>query len=185
MPPPIAKLPGGICATNADCGWIPEGCLQECTKQRCRCSFSEPHDSEIALDYPYLSDIDAAMRSAELLTALESRGLISDMYRSLHPDAKSLIPEAAVIGWYRNEFLHFGEPTPRAVKLRFQPWTWEVNGRLYPDAAEVATKQTLVDGTEIWDAVRLVKDANGNWCWFFGRTRQFVVDQLNRFVDPN
>ncbi|MDQ2654974.1 MAG: hypothetical protein M3Z20_18235 [Chloroflexota bacterium] len=125
------------------------------------------------------------MRAAEVVSALELSGDMYSMYRSLHPDAQVLIPQQAVTGWYKNEFLHFGEPPFKAMKVRFTSWTWGVTGETYPETAIVAMKQTLDDGTVVWDDVRLVQDSAGNWCWFFGKDRDFVLDQTKRFVAPN
>lgn len=175
------QSPGQICVTNADCNSWP-GCQSECFEQQCRCNPSNPAQPVAPVEYPFIADGEAAMKAAETLSALEFGGVIHDMYRSMHPDAQALIPEQAVVGWYMNEFLHFDEPAPRASKIRFRPWTWEVTGKTYPDTAEIATRQALDDGTIVWDDMRLVKDLNGNWCWFFGKDRQFVVDQIARFV---
>jgi hypothetical protein len=183
--PLTARFPGEVCVTNADCVHWP-GCEAECIDQRCKCSGRWASRYPDTDESPLVSDHDATLRAADLIAGLELRGDIYALYRSMHPDAKALIPQDAVIGWYRNEFLHFGEPDPRAVKVRFNSWTWEVTGQTYPETAEVATKQELEDGTVVWDEVRLAKDDNGNWCWFFGRTRTFVAEQLARFVraDP-
>lgn len=183
--PLSTQNPGEICVTNADCAYWP-GCNAECVDQRCQCDERLAHLNPYPTERPLVSDDDAAFQAAELIAGLELRGDIYALYRSMHPDAQALIPQDVVMGWYRNEFLHFGEPAPRAVKIRFKPWVWEVTGQTYPQTAEVATKQVLADGTEVWDEVRLAKDENGNWCWFFGRTRSFVVEQLERFVraDP-
>ncbi|MFT4038410.1 MAG: hypothetical protein QM692_09540 [Thermomicrobiales bacterium] len=176
--------PGAVCAADAECTSWP-GYNAVCKNQRCQCENPSDAMCPDVATLPLLSNDNAALRVAEFIVHAEVVGNVFALYRSMHPDAQALIPQDAVVGWYQNEFLHFGEPAPRAVKLRFAPWTWEVTGQTYPEAAEVATLQTLEDGTEVWDAVRLVKDDNGNWCWFFGRSRQFVVEQLNRFVNPD
>jgi hypothetical protein len=134
-------------------------------------------------EFSYIPDSEAALTVAETVAGLEVAGNLGGLYRSLHPDAQALIPSEAVIGWYENEFTHFGEPTPRAIKVRFIAWTWEVTGKTYPDTAEVAMRQQLPDGAVVRDEVRLVKDQNGNWCWFFGQTRAFVEEQIARFPE--
>lgn len=181
LAPVSSRHVGEVCVTNADCVYWP-GCQAECVDQRCQCNSRWDSVSSAPTDRPLISDDDAALQAADAISALEVGGDVFGMYRSMHPDAQSLIPAPAVIGWYKNEFLHFGEPAPEAVKVRFMPWTWNVTGQTYPKTAEVATKQTLDDGTIVWDDVRLVKDRDGNWCWFFGKERQFVLDQIERFV---
>jgi hypothetical protein len=121
---------------------------------------------------------------AETVAGLEVSGSFGLLYRSMHPDAQAIIPWEAVAGWYENEFTHVGEPAPRAVKVRFISWTWEVTGKTYPNTAEVALRQEFPDGTVVRDEVRLVKDQFGNWGWFFGRTRTFVEVQIARFPEP-
>jgi hypothetical protein len=121
------------------------------------------------------------MTAAQSVAGLEVLGNLYDLYRSMHPDAQAIIPSEAMIGWYENEFTRFGEPVPKAVKVRFISWTWDVTGRTYPDTAEVALRQRFPDGTVVRDEVRLVKDHAGNWCWFFGQTRAFVEEQIARF----
>ena len=181
LPPASSQHVGEVCATNADCVYWP-GCQAECVDQRCQCNRRWDSLSPDPDQQPLLSDDEAALQAAETISALEANGNIFAMYRSMHPDARAIIPAPAVIGWYMNEFLHFDESAPRAIKVRFSPWIWNVTGRTYPEAAEVATKQVLDDGRVVWDAVRLVKDREGNWCWFFGKERQFVLDQIERFV---
>lgn len=183
---PGTRHVGEVCVTNAEC-LVTQACNTACVEQRCQCDPPAPRPQTDQADFPLVADDDAALQAAEVISALELSGDIQSMYRSMHPDARAVIPQDAVIGWYRNEFLHFGEPAPQAIKVRLGPWTWEVTGKTYPQSAEVATKQLLDDGTEVWDAVRLVKDSDGNWGWFFGRTRPFIAEQLERFVraDPS
>ena len=124
------------------------------------------------------------MAAANTIAALEVASDLYDLNRSMHPDAQAIVPREAMIGWYTNEFTHSGEPAPRAIKVRFISWTWEVTGQTYPETAEVALRQQLPDGRVVRDEIRLVKDQFGNWGWFFGRDRAFVEEQIARFPAP-
>ena len=85
-----------------------------------------------------------------------------------------------VVGWYDADFVN--SPVPSApVKLRFVSWTWEVTGQTYPGAAEVVMRQRNSDGTTD-DSMRLMTDGTGGWRWFFGRDRDFLNEQIARFV---
>src|SRR5699024_5746374 len=52
----------------------------------------------------------------------------------------------------------------------------------YPYTAEVSFTQPFADGSVATDVVRLVQDHNGEWRWFFGRSREFVDQQIARYV---
>lgn len=124
------------------------------------------------------------MAMADALSSMEAEGRYAALHDLMHPDAQAVIPSDAVLGWYENEFVHLGETPARAVKVRFISWTWAVTGETYPDTAEVAMRQQLADGTVVRDEVRLVKDRDGNWGWFFGRDRTFVDEQIARYSQP-
>jgi probable HAF family extracellular repeat protein len=123
------------------------------------------------------------MTVAEELSLLEATGASDALYDRMHPDAKAIVPREAVVGWFAEASSTVGASKAEAKKVRFVPWTWAVNGKTYPDAAEVAYTQQLADGTVVRDEVRLVKDFEGNWGWFFGRDRAFVEEQIARFAD--
>ena len=182
LPPFPTRSAGQICATNSDCFYWP-GCEAACVNQQCRCQGQWARPLVEPPEISYIPDSDAVLAVAEAVAGLEVSGNLYDLYRSMHPDAQAIIPREAVIGWYENEFTHFGQLAPRAIKVRFISWTWEVTGKTYPDTAEVALRQQLPDGTIVRDEVRLVKDQDGNWCWFFGRTRAFVEEQIARFPE--
>jgi hypothetical protein len=182
VPPFPTRSAGQPCASNSDCRHWP-GCWAECVSHHCKCSdpIGPYADAPPTASLP---DDDAAMAAAETVAALEVAGRIYNLYRDMHPDARAIIPLEAVVGWYENEFTRFAGPPPLAVKVRFITWTWEVTGRTYPDTAEVALRQDVPDGTVARDEVRLVKDDDGNWGWFFGRTRAFVDEQIARYAQP-
>jgi hypothetical protein len=150
-----------------------------------RCNFVEdgawtpPPEGWILPDIP---ETEAALAAAETFSRLEAAGQFETLYERMHPDAQRVVPREVVIGWYRHEFAPRGPEAAEAVKVRVGPWTWEVTGQDYPDTATVAYRQRFADGTEARGDVRLAKNWNGNWSWFFGRDRAFVEEQMVRFA---
>jgi hypothetical protein len=133
-----------------------------------------------AADIPLVPEDEAAMMIAIELSREEVMGQFDTLYDRMHPDAKTIIPREAVVGWYESTFVP-GAAVARPIKVRIVPWTWGVNDKTYAGTADVLFEQQLTDGSVIRDEVRLVKDYNGNWTWFFGRDPSFVEDQINRF----
>lgn len=130
------------------------------------------------------SDADAAAQMAYQLSVLEADGNFNALYDLIHPDAHDIIPRSAVIGWYQNEFVPMGVAPATITGVQFAPWTWPVNGVTYPYTAEVSFEQARADGTYIVDVVRLVQDSYGTWRWFFGRSQEFVAEQIERYAQP-
>jgi hypothetical protein len=124
---------------------------------------------------------DAAVVAVEL-SALEAAWDFNTLYDRIHPDAHAQIPRAAVIGWFQNEFAPRGPGVSTVTAVNFVSWTWAVTGQTYPYTAEVSFIQPFADGTVVEDVVRLVQDQNGEWRWFFGRSREFVNEQIARYV---
>jgi hypothetical protein len=124
---------------------------------------------------------DAAVVAVEL-SALEAAWDFNTLYDRIHPDAHAQIPRAAVIGWFQNEFAPRGPGVSTVTAVNFVSWTWAVTGQTYPYTAEVSFIQPFADGTVVEDVVRLVQDQNGEWRWFFGRSREFVNQQIARYV---
>ena len=56
-----------------------------------------------------------------------------------------------------------------------------MTGKTYPETAEIAFTQNLARRKSVRDEVRLVKDRDGKWRWFFGRDRAFVEEQIATF----
>ncbi|HEV2123620.1 MAG TPA: hypothetical protein VGW38_12700, partial [Chloroflexota bacterium] len=56
------------------------------------------------------TDVDemAAAEMAVELSWYESVGDVNALYDRVHPDVHSVIPRAAVTGWYQNDFLPLG-----------------------------------------------------------------------------
>ncbi len=128
---------------------------------------------------PTASVPDPASVAVEL-SQLEAQGRFAELYRRMHPHAKLIVPEAAVVGWYEDEFAPLGPEVITVTGVDMVSWTWEVTGTTYRETAEVSYEQPFADGTVVSDVVRLVK-ANGQWSWFFGRTLEFVEDQIARY----
>lgn len=128
------------------------------------------------------SDAEAAAIVAVELSALEASSDFNSLYDRIHPDAHAEIPRAAVIGWFQNEFAPRGPGVSTVTGVNFVSWTWPVTGQIYPYTAEVSFTQPFADGTVVEDVVRLVQDRNGEWRWFFGRSREFVDEQIARYV---
>lgn len=128
------------------------------------------------------ADQAAAAATAVELSWYEATSDFNALYDRIHPDAHAVVPRAAVIGWYENEFAPLGPGVATVTGVRFVEWTWAVTGRTYPRTAEVAFQQPFADGSILTDVVRLVQDGNGEWRWFFGRSREFVDEQIARYA---
>lgn len=128
------------------------------------------------------TDAEAAATVAVELSVLEASGDFNTLYDRIHPDAHAEIPRAAVIGWFQNEFAPRGPGVSTVTGVNFTSWTWPVTGQTYPYTAEVTFTQPFADGTVVEDVVRLVQDHKGEWRWFFGRSREFVNEQIARYV---
>ena len=128
------------------------------------------------------SDAEAAAIVAVEFSALEASGDFNTLYDHIHPDARAEIPRAAVIGWFQNEFAPRRPGIATVTGVNFVSWTWGVTGQTYPYTAEVSFLQPFADGTVLEDIVRPVQDHKGEWRWFFGRSREFVDEQIAKYV---
>lgn len=126
------------------------------------------------------NELEKAAAIAVYLTQLESAGDYDRLYAWMHPDSKTVVPEAAMEGWYQEVFATRPPVWMTVDDVRLVEWTWDVTGKVYPSAAEVSYRQRFEDGEEIAGIVRLVRD-NGVWRWFFGRDRAFVEEQIARY----
>ena len=115
--------------------------------------------------------------AAVALSHLEVEGIIANLYFDMHPDAKAVVPLYAVAFWYRTDFLPRGPEVIEVTGVAYVDWTWEVTGVTYPGTAEVAYTQGFADGSTVEDTLRLVQ-SDGEWRWFFGRSREFVEEQI-------
>ncbi|MDP9472973.1 MAG: hypothetical protein M3Q71_20305, partial [Chloroflexota bacterium] len=125
-------------------------------------------------------DTEEAADAAVALSRLEAAGNFHALYDRLHPDAKHVVPRAAVVGWYEADFAPLGPGVITVQSVQFEDWTWGVTGKRYRDTAVVAYTQPFADGSITEDVVRLVEHGGG-WGWFFGRDRAFVDKQIERF----
>jgi uncharacterized membrane protein len=132
--------------------------------------------------------LSAAEDRAIQISRHESRRQFSRLYDLMHPDAKAIIPREVVIGWYRDYLPGFdalGELTVRGIRVI--DWTWEVTGVRYPNTAEVSFVQPFTQNgvtTELEDVVRLVPVSENDYRWFFGRTAEFVDEQIRLYARP-
>jgi hypothetical protein len=130
-------------------------------------------------------DVQNAADAAYFYSYLESIGDFNTEYDFIHPDARAVIPRAAVTGWFLDNYWP-RQPQPATItSVHFVSWTWPVTGVTYPYTAEVTFTQVFWDGganTVVDDVVRLVQDRNGVWRWFFGRSQEFVISVIDQYV---
>jgi len=123
----------------------------------------------------------AAATAAVEISQFEAQGDVDGLYATMHLDAKTLIPKAAVAGWFQADFFPRGPGAITVTGVQIVSWTWDVTGVTYPTTAEVSFTQPFGDGETVTDVVRLVED-NGAWHWFFGRSRDFVNQQIATYA---
>ena len=131
------------------------------------------------------NDAQNAADAAYFYSYLESIGDYNTEYDYIHPDARAVIPRAAVTGWFLDNYWPRQPQPATIVDVQFVTWTWAVTGVTYPNTAEVSFTQIFWDGganTVVNDVVRLVQDRNGVWRWFFGRSREFVDIIIAQYV---
>jgi hypothetical protein len=114
------------------------------------------------------------------MAELESSGDLRQLYAWMHPDSQAVVPLPAMVGWYQDVYVMDPPVSMSVDDVRLVEWTWGVTGKLYPSAAKVTYRQRFADGREVSDNVRLVRD-DGVWRWFFGRDRDFVDQQIERY----
>lgn len=126
------------------------------------------------------TEAERAAGTAVYMTELEVKGDLRRLYAWMHPDSKAVVPLPAMVGWYREVFAVDPPVSMTIDEVRLVEWTWGVTGKVYPSAAEVTYRQRFADGREEPGKVRLVRD-DGVWRWFFGRDRDFVDQQIERY----
>lgn len=127
-------------------------------------------------------DAEAASEAARELSRLEKDGAFDALYDRLHPDAQAIVPRAAVVGWYEHDFWPRGPGEITVTGVQFVSWTWPVTGTTYPNTAEVSFTQPFSSEDSVMsDVVRLV-ESDGEWRWFFGRSPEFVAEQISRYT---
>lgn len=124
-------------------------------------------------------DAARAADAAVLLSEYEAEGASGGLYAAMHLDAKVLIPPQAVTGWYEAAFFPLAPEPVTVTGVEFVDWTWGVTGVMYPNTAEVSYTQDFGNGEPVSEIVRLVEEG-GEWHWFFGRSQEFVNEQIRR-----
>lgn len=129
-----------------------------------------------------------ASNQAVHISELEAQGRFSRIYSLMHSDSKAIVPREAVVGWYETDVAPL-EPQPmnEILEVRFVRWTWGVTGERYRNTAEIDFIQPFGSGNNVTyteETIRLVEE-DGEWRWFFGRSREFVDEQIARFVDDD
>ncbi len=130
-------------------------------------------------------DERAAAAVAQKLSRLEADGRYGALFDLMHPDARDAVPEAAVVGWYEQEFAGKRTDELTVTGVRFLSWTWAVTGETYGRTASVSFVQPYwTDGvrTDVPGTVHLVESDEG-WGWFFGASRAFVDAQIALYGD--
>lgn len=151
------------------------------------CGEQEPRTLTLPADAPADDDaatVEAAARGAEMIGQLESLRAYPALYALMHPDGRAAVSLEAMTCWYLGQF---GPPvtpdTPAVVattveSVRIADWTWGVNGKIYPDAAEVKQTQEIgvpPKGGEAETATIHLVEEDGIWRWFFGATREGIA----------
>lgn len=130
----------------------------------------------------YVDDAQAAMNQAYRLSVFESLGQGNALYDYIHPDSHAITPRAAVVGWFGNEYYNRGPQPATVYGVTFKTWTWDVTGKTYSNTAEVSFQQCFwAENSCINDVVRLVKSDDGEWRWFFGRSRRFLDETIAKY----
>lgn len=173
-PPFPSRFLGQPCNTVEDCIRMYPGV--ECVQGMC--SRSNEH---IMTEPKPLNHFETVMSAAKSISYLETIGSYSALYDLMCWDAKKIIPREVVVGWYSENHPTLGARVAEPKKVHFAPWTWEVSGQTYANIANVAYAQEMVDGAKVRDEIRLQENGSGDWCWFFGRDRDFVQEQIERY----
>ena len=121
-----------------------------------------------------------AARAALELSRLEAERDFDELYERMHPDARAVVPRAAVVGWYEADFADKRTAELDVTGVEFISWTWGVTGETYRRTAAVAFVQPYwVDGvrSDVPGVVHLVEE-DETWGWFFGSSTAFVDQQI-------
>jgi uncharacterized membrane protein len=128
---------------------------------------------------------EAAGQRAVEISQLEAARDFDGLYNLLHPDAQAFIAREVVVGWYAEFLGSLSVEALTVTGVQIIPWTWPVTGVTYPETAEVSFVQPYIENgtrTDVSDVVRLVDPGDGGgYRWFFGRSREFVDEQIARF----
>lgn len=124
--------------------------------------------------------LESAAEFARDLSRLEADRDWAALAALMHPDSRSVVPDAAVAGWYEATFA--GKTTAELTVTGVEPvtWTWPVSGETYAAVRVTYTQPYWTGGvrTDEPGAVHLVETDPGGWGWFFGNSRPFVDEQI-------
>lgn len=130
--------------------------------------------------------LESAAEFARELSRLEADRNWGELAALMHPDSRSVVPDAAVAGWYESTF--DGKTTSELTVTGVEPvtWTWPVTGETYAAVRVTFSQPFWIDGvrSDETGAVHLVETDPSGWGWFFGNSRPFVEDQIARYA-PN
>jgi predicted metalloprotease len=130
-------------------------------------------------------DLATAADTVRELSLLEAARDFDALYERMHPDARTAVPQSAVVGWYESFFVSRETSEATVTEAFAEPWTWGVTGETYEDAVTVRFVQPYtVDGvpSEVAGEVHLVP-FDSSWGWFFGASRAFVDEQIALYGD--
>ncbi|HEX5498810.1 MAG TPA: neutral zinc metallopeptidase [Thermomicrobiales bacterium] len=125
----------------------------------------------------------AAAAGREILQLAADRNF-NAMYDRMHPDAMAVVPRAAAVGAFTDIYRQAQAGQAQIVGVELGSWTWPVTGKTYPVAAKIDFIQPYVDPQqgEQWlrDSMYLVQ-ADGDWRWFFGSSKEFVQQTIAKY----
>ncbi len=103
------------------------------------------------------------------------------LYDSMHPDSQDAVPRSVAVNLFNDVYSRILVDQSQIVGMELGSWTWEVNGKYYPDAAAVTIVQQVLDENNkpswVEDTIYLAKE-QGVWRWFISGSKDFV-DQIN------
>lgn len=127
----------------------------------------------------------ARARAAEIF-GMAAAGDYNALFDRIHPDAQAVVPRTAGIQALEEIYALARPGDTQILGVAIGAWTWPVTGQAYPTAAEVTYRQPFVDqGQERTIQSRMyLAPFEGEWRWFFGADRAYVVEVLGRFAPP-
>lgn len=132
-------------------------------------------------------DPQAATAAAQRLLDLAVQGDFNTLFDYLHPDALEQIPRSVGLAIFEGVYGQT-EPGPARIEdVRFGDYTWPVNGKTYPNAAEVSYSQDFTNQQGQRATLRstmYLVPVDGEYRWFLGNSRAFVAEAVARFAPP-
>lgn len=129
-----------------------------------------------------MNELSTPEAAAFLYAEMEWGGDWAEYYSYLHPDAQAVIPEQAMIGWYENSFQPMDPAGFSITNVSYVTWTWGVTGESYRNTAKVSYWQLDPNhGNGGYGDVMHLVEHDGAWRWFFGRSREFIEEQIRLY----